>query len=141
MSKRWAMRYNLKHNALRLNDHEQPFEAAPSFDMSRSGRFTEEAPERPGVPPPPLVHGESDKDKSVTRDITRRIAAERGLSSYGRNIEVVTLYGKSTLRGRAVSDANRNRLVAIATDVAGAGNVIVQIDVRPMSEAEKKIDR
>lgn len=136
-----ALRYNLKNNALRLNDHEQPFEAAPSFDMSRSGRFTEEAPERPGVPPPPLVHGESERDKSVTRDITRRIAAERGLSNYGRNIEVVTLNGTSTLRGRAVSAGNRDRLVAIATDVAGAGNVIAQIEVRPMSEAEKKIDR
>lgn len=135
-----ALRYNLKNNALRLNDHEQPFAAAPTFVISRSGQFTEEAPERPGVPPPPLVHGESERDKSITRDITRRVAAERGLSNYGRNIEVVTLNGKSTLRGRAVSAAHRDRLAAIATDVAGAGNVIVQIEVRPMSESEKKID-
>jgi len=136
-----ALRYSLKHNALRLNDHEQPFEAAPAFDMSRSGRFTEEAPERPGVPLPPLVHGESDRDKSLTRDITKQIAAERGLSNYGRNIEVATLNGKTTIRGRAVSDANRDRMVAISTGVAGTGNVISLIEVRPMSEAEKKIDR
>jgi hypothetical protein len=136
-----ALRYNLKHNALRLNDHEQPFEAAPAFNISRSGTFSEEAPKRPGVPPPPLPHGESKSDKAVTRDIIKRIAAERGLSNYGHNIEVATLNGKTTIRGRAVSDANRSRLIAIATGVAGTGNVIAQIEVRPMSEAEKKIDR
>ncbi|MFZ4776902.1 MAG: BON domain-containing protein [Terrimicrobiaceae bacterium] len=136
-----SLRYNLKHTALRLNDHEQAFEAAPAFDMSRSGQFTEEAPDRPGVPPPPLVHGESNSDKAITRDIIKRISAERGLSNYGRNIEVATLNGKATIRGRAVSEANRNRLVALATGVAGTGNVIAEIEVRPMTEAEKKIDQ
>ena len=136
-----ALRYTLKQNALRLNDHEQPFEAAPAFNMSGYGAFSEESPERPGSHLPPLPHGESDKDKAVTRDIIKRIAAERGLSNYGRNIEVGTLNGKTTIRGRAVSDANRSRLIAIATGVAGTGNVIAQIEVRPMNEAEKKIDR
>ena len=136
-----ALRYNLKQNGLRLNDHEQPFEAAPAFNMSGYGAFAEESPERPGGHLPPLPHGESDKDKAVTRDIIKRIAAERGLSNYGHNIEVATLNGKTTIRGRAVSDANRSRLIAIATSVAGAGNVTAQIEVRPMTEAEKKIDR
>ena len=54
---------------------------------------------------------------------------------------MATLNGKATIRGRAVSDAHRTRLIAIATGVAGTGNVIAQIEVRPMTEAEKKIDR
>ncbi len=136
-----ALRYTLKQNALRLNDHEQPFADAPAFTMGRPGAFAEEAPERPGAHLPPLVHGHSERDKAVTRDIIKRISAERGLSNYGRNIEVATLDGKTTIRGRAVNDANRNRLIAIATGVAGAGNVIAQIEIRPMSEAEKNIDR
>ena len=136
-----ALRYNLKHTALRLNDHEQAFAAAPAFNMGRPGTFTEEAPERPGVPLPPLVHGASESDKATTRSIIKRITADRGLSNYGRNIEVATLNGRTTARGRVVSDANRSRLIAIATGVAGTGNVIAQIEVRPMSEAEKKIDR
>ena len=136
-----ALRYNLKQNALRLNDHELPFEAAAAFNMSSSGAFAEEDPERAGVHPAPLPHGESEGDKSVTREIIKRISAERGLSIYGRNIEVATLNGKATIRGRAVSDANRSRLIAIATTVAGTGNVISEIEVRPMSDAEKKIDR
>ena len=136
-----ALRYTLKQNALRLNDHEQPFESAPAFNISRSGTFSEEAPTRPGGHLPPLPHGDSENDKAVTRDIIKRISAERGLSNYGRNIEVGTLNGKTTIRGRAVSEANRSRLIAIATGVAGPGNVIAQIEVRPMSETEKKIDR
>ncbi len=136
-----ALRYNLKHNALRLNDHEQPFAAAPEFRISRSGRFSEEAPERPGVPPQPLVHGASEADKAVTRNIIKQIADLRGLSKYGQNIEVATLNGKTTIRGRAVSDDNRDRLVAVATSVAGTGNVLSMIEVRPMTEAEKMIDR
>lgn len=136
-----ALRYNLKHTALRLNDHEQPFDAAPAFNISRSGEFAEEAPERPGVPPPPLAHGESEKDKAVTRDIIKRISAEHEFSNYGRNIEVATLNGKTTIRGRAVSEANRDKLIALATGVAGAGHVIAQIELRPISESEKKIDR
>ncbi len=136
-----ALRYNLKHTALRLNNHEQSFEAAPAFDMAGYGQFTEEAPDRPGVPPPPLAHGESNSDKAITRDVIKKIAAERGLSIYGRNIEVATLNGKTTIRGRAVSKANRDRLVALASGVAGTGNVISDIEIRPMSEAEKKIDQ
>lgn len=136
-----ALRYNLKHSALRLNDHEQPFNAAPAFTMGRGGAFAEEAPERPGVPPPPLAHGSSEDDRKVTSEIARQIASEPGLSNYGRNIEIATLNGKTTIRGRAVTEANRDRLVAIAAGVAGAGNVVAQIDVRPMSEAEKNIDR
>ena len=54
---------------------------------------------------------------------------------------MATLNGKATIRGRAVSDAHRTRLIAIATGVAGTGHVIALIEVRPMSEAEKKIDR
>jgi len=136
-----ALRYTLKQNALRLNDHEQPFESAPAFKISRSGTFSEESPTRPGGHLPPLPHGDSEKDKAVTRDFIKRISAERGLSNYGRNIEVGTINGKTTIRGRAVSDANRSRLIAIATSVAGTGNVIEQIEVQPMSAAEKKIDR
>ena len=136
-----ALRYNLKHNALLLNDHLQEFKDSPSFNMYRSGRFEEENPTRPGVPPPPLPHGEDPKDKALTLKITNRIAGDSKLSAYGKNIEVATINGKVTLRGRAVSASNRARLLSYATAAAGAGNVTDQIEIRPMSEAEKAIDR
>lgn len=136
-----ALRYSLDRNALRLNNHDQPFEDAPEFTIFPSGKFSEEAPGRPGLPPPPLVHGAGKADKAITREIMKQIADESGLSNYGENIEVATLHGRTTVRGRATSNANRDRLVAIATGVAGSGNVVALIQVRPMTETEKRIDR
>jgi len=136
-----ALRYNTKRNALRINDHEQAFKDSSMFSMSRSGQFQEEDPARPGIPLAPLVQGEDPKDKEITLKIRKKIIADKNLASYGANIEVKTLNGKTTIRGRAVSTANRDRLVSYATEAAGAGNVTDQIEVRPMSEAEKAIDR
>ena len=136
-----ALRYNLKHNALRLNDQLQGFKDIPSFNMYRNGRFVEENPTIPGVPPPPLSHGEAPKDKAITLKITNLIVEDSTLSVFGRNTEVATNNGKVTLRGREVSAPNRARLLSYATAAAGAGNVTDQIEIRPMSEAEKAIDR
>ncbi|MEI8310768.1 MAG: BON domain-containing protein [Verrucomicrobiota bacterium] len=136
-----ALRYNRKHRELRLNDHEQAFKDSASFNMSAGGRFEEENPTRPGLPPPPPVQGESKEDKAITLKIVNRVMADKQLSNYGKNIEIKTLDGKVTLRGRTVNAANRDSIVAYATKVAGAGNVINLLEVRPMTEAEKAIDR
>jgi len=136
-----ALRYNLKHNALQLNDHEQAFKDSPSFHIFRGGQFHEEDPSRPGAHPAPLPHGEDARDKAITLKISKRISADRKLSVYEKNIEVATVNGRVTLRGRAVSAANRDRLIAYATEAAGAGNVTSLIEVRPMTAAEKAIDR
>lgn len=136
-----ALRYNRDHRALRLSDHFQEFKDSPTFDMSSSGRFEEESPERPGLPLLPPVQGESPVDKAITMKIVKRVVADNKLSNYGKTIEIKTLHGKTTLRGRASNTANRDRLVAYAIEAAGAGNVIVQIEVRPMSAAEHAIDR
>lgn len=136
-----ALRYTRKHRALQLNDHEQAFKDSASFNIGAGGRFEEEDPTRPGLPPPPLVHGESKQDKATTLKIVNRVAADKELSNYGRNIEIKTLDGKVTLRGRVVNAGNRDRLVGYATKAAGAGNVVDLIEVKPMSGAEKAIDR
>ena len=136
-----ALRYNRKHRELRLNDHEQAFKDSPSFNMSAGGRFEEEDPTRPGLPLPPPVHGESKEDKAITLKIVNRVMADKQLSNYGKTIEIKTLDGKVTLRGRAANAANRDRIVGYATKAAGAGNVIDELEVRPMTEAEKAIDR
>ncbi|MFZ4776858.1 MAG: PRC-barrel domain-containing protein [Terrimicrobiaceae bacterium] len=135
------LRYNLKNNRLRLNDHAQEFKDSPSFNMSRGGRFEEEDPSRPGTPVAPLVHGESARSKEITLRITKQIAADPDLSSYGKNIDIGTINGKTTLRGRVVNAAARDRIVSYAVKVAGSGNVIDQIVIDDISAAEKAIDR
>jgi len=136
-----SLRYNLKHDGFELNDHEQLFVNAPRFNVLASGNIREDAPDRPGAPKAPLVHGAGAKDKETTLRIDELIGADKRLSHYGRNVEVATLNGKTTIRGRATTQENKNRILSYAASVAGAGNVIDRIEVKPMTEAEKQIDR
>jgi len=136
-----ALRYSLDRNRLRINDHAQPFRESAQFSLSRSGAFVEENPARPGNRPAPLAQGESSEDKAISLAVTKRILADRKLTIYGKNIEVATLDGKTTLRGRVATEANRDRIIGYANELAGSKNVIDQFEVRPMSDAEKQIDR
>jgi len=87
------------------------------------------------------VHGESARDKEITRNITTQLFEDTKLSSYGKNIDIATIDGKTTLRGRVVNSANKEDILSFATRVAGPGNVIDQIVVDDISAAEKAIDR
>ncbi|CAN5572826.1 hypothetical protein BH09VER1_BH09VER1_31350 [soil metagenome] len=136
-----ALRYNLKHNRLRLNDHDQPFAEAPDFAFAGRGKVIEDAPVRPGVPPPPLVQGNSDRDKDITLRITNDIVGDSELSHYAKNIEVGTVKGKTTLRGRVQTSRGRKKVIAYATAAAGRGNVTSLLEVRPLTAAEMAIDQ
>ena len=134
------LRYNLKHNGFELNDHQQLFVNAPNFNVLPDGNIREDAPARPGAPAAPLTHGAGTKDKDTTLRIDKLIAADKRLSHFGRNVEVATLNGKTTIRGRATTQSNKERILGYATSVAGKGNVKDLIVVQPMTEAEKQID-
>lgn len=136
-----ALRYNRNHESLRLNDHFQEFKDSPTFNMSASGRIEEESPVRPGLPLLPPVQGESPEDKAITMKIVKRVLADNQLSNYGKSIEIKTLHGKTILRGRVERATARDRLVAYAAEAAGAGNVTVELEVRPMSISENTINR
>ena len=136
-----SLRYNLKRNGFELNDHEQLFVNAPRFNVLASGNIREDAPNRPGAPQAPLVHGAGAKDKETTLRIDQLISADKRLSHYGKIVEVATLNGKTTIRGRATTQENKSRILSYAASVAGSGNVIDRIEVKPMTEAEKQIDR
>lgn len=135
------LRYNLRHDGFRLNDHQQLFVNAPKFNVLPDGNIREDAPMRPGTPLAPLTHGAGAADKDTTLRIDKLIRADKSLSAYGRNVEVATLNGKTTIRGRTTTQSHKSQILGFAASVAGKGNVIDLIEVRPMSEAEKWIDR
>lgn len=135
------LRYNLKRDGFRLNDHQQSFVNAPKFNVLPSGNIREDAPIRPGAPSAPLRHGSGASDKEMTLRIIQMIDADKRLSVYGRNVEVATLNGKTTLRGRTTSQSNKNLILGYATSITGKGNVIDLLEVRPITETEKRIDR
>lgn len=135
-----ALRYNLKHTRLRINNHDQAFKDSPDLILTGANRVLEDPPQRPGTFPAPLVQGASQRDKAITLDIRNAIAANSSLSHYGQNVEIGTVKGKVTLRGRLETAADKNEIVAIATKVAGRGNVTTIFRIQPMSQAEEKID-
>lgn len=135
------LRYSPDHKTLRISNHLQEFTDSPTFVMSPGGRFDEERPERPGSPLLPPVQGESKADKAISMEIINRVMADDELSNYGKTIEIKTLHGKTILRGRVERATARDRLVAYATEAAGAGNVTAELEVRPVSRSENAIDR
>jgi hyperosmotically inducible protein len=84
-----------------------------------------------GATKTPIDQDETQADVNRTAEIRKRILDTEDLSVNARNAKVITSQGKVTLRGPVESEAERDTLAKIATDVAGAGNVDNQLEVKP----------
>jgi osmotically-inducible protein OsmY len=75
------------------------------------------------------------KMNATDRDLAKRtrsaIMEDKSLSTYAHNIKIVAQDGKVTLKGPVRSDEEKSAIEAKATEVAGAGNVINQLEVAP----------
>jgi hyperosmotically inducible periplasmic protein len=75
------------------------------------------------------------KMNATDRDLAKRtrsaIMDDKSLSTYAHNIKIVAQDGKVTLKGPVRSDEEKSAIEAKATEVAGAGNVINQLEVAP----------
>jgi osmotically-inducible protein OsmY len=68
-------------------------------------------------------------DIEVTRDIRRAIAKDKNLSSYAKNIKIITQNGYVTLRGPVRSEEDKKAIEAKANEVAGATHVKSEIEI------------
>ena len=118
-----ALRYNLRHNRLLVNDGLLPFRNTADFVPLGNGVYLEEAPVAPSLPPPPLGQGANWRDKRITRLIEKAILADGSLTRYAKQIEVGTLKGKTTLRGWVSTPAEKARIEVYAAQRAGGENV------------------
>jgi hyperosmotically inducible protein len=84
-----------------------------------------------GATKTPIDQDENKADVERTAEIRKRILDQPDLSISARNAKVMTSQGKVTLRGPVASEAERDTLVRVATEVAGAGNVDNQLEVTP----------
>jgi len=75
------------------------------------------------------------KMNSTDRDLAKRIRSaitdDKSLSTYAHNIKIIAQDGKVTLKGPVRSEEEKSAIEAKATEVAGAGNVINQLEVAP----------
>jgi hypothetical protein len=79
----------------------------------------------------PIDQDENQADVNRTAEIRKRLLDQPDMSVNARNAKIITSQGKVTLRGPVDSEAERDALVKIATDIAGAENVDNQLEVVP----------
>ncbi|MHB0958574.1 MAG: BON domain-containing protein [Pirellulaceae bacterium] len=76
----------------------------------------------------PLDQNENRTDIDMTATIRKRIV-ETDMSIDAQNVKIVTQNGRVTLRGPVHTEQEKQRIEAIAKDVAGPDNVDNQLEV------------
>jgi hyperosmotically inducible periplasmic protein len=85
--------------------------------------------DRDGALPTPGDQKSNDADLQRTADIRKRIVDTESLSADAKNVKVVTVNGRVTLRGPVKTLSEKESVARIATEVAGVGNVDDQLEV------------
>jgi hyperosmotically inducible protein len=70
-------------------------------------------------------------DRDLAKRIRSAIVDDKSLSTYAHNIKIVAQDGKVTLKGPVRSEEEKSAIEAKAIEVAGAANVINQLEVAP----------
>jgi hyperosmotically inducible protein len=76
-------------------------------------------------------------DEQITRDIRRSIISDKSLSTYAKNIKIITQNGNVTLRGPVRSDQEKQTVEAKANEVAGADHVKSEIEIAAKQPSKK----
>lgn len=71
----------------------------------------------------------SPHDVDMTRRIRKALMADKTLSTNAKNIKIVTLNGRTTLRGPVKNAGEQNRILKEASKVVGAKNVENNLEV------------
>jgi hyperosmotically inducible periplasmic protein len=79
----------------------------------------------------------SASDVETTQKIRKAIIDDSTLSTYARNVKIITAKGKVTLKGPVRSDAEKTAIETKARELAGSANVTSQITIAPKSGDKK----
>jgi hyperosmotically inducible protein len=99
---------------------------------------------QPGVtapPPPPqnqnggsvltpIDQGNNPSDLKITQQIRKQVVSDSSLSFTAKNVKIITVNGRVTLRGQVNSDNEKKWIEATADKVVGNANVDNQITVK-----------
>jgi hyperosmotically inducible protein len=75
-------------------------------------------------------------DLEITRQIRSSITKDKGLSTYAKNVKIITQNGMVTLRGPVRSEEEKRSIEAKANDVAGTSHVKSELEI-----AAKQLDK
>jgi hyperosmotically inducible protein len=76
---------------------------------------------------------ENRSDLEITQKIRRAITSDKALSTYAKNIKIITQNGDVTLRGPVRSEEDKRALETKASEVVGGSHVKneIQVVVKP----------
>ncbi|WP_202796853.1 BON domain-containing protein [Pedosphaera parvula] len=84
----------------------------------------------------PGDQGKSESDREITRNIRRAITKNDQLSTEAKNIKIITVDGKVTLRGPVKSDQELKTISDVVQNVANGAAVDNQLEVKTDSSAK-----
>lgn len=74
--------------------------------------------------------GNGKQDIDLTARIRRSVMSEKGLSTYGHNVKIVSLNGTVTLNGVVKSSDEKSTIHRHAASIAGEGKVVDNLKVK-----------
>lgn len=77
----------------------------------------------------PMDQGSSEADRKLTQQIRQAVVADKSLSFTAKNVKIITINGKVTLRGTVKNDDERSKVAAAAKRVAGDAQVENYLEV------------
>jgi hypothetical protein len=77
----------------------------------------------------PMDQGTSEADRKMTQQIRQAVMRDKSLSFTAKNVKIITINGKVTLRGPVKTEAERTAVEAAARGVAGGAQVDSQLEV------------
>ena len=78
----------------------------------------------------PMDQGSSGKETKITAAIRKGLMRDKSLSFTAKNVKIITVGSKVTLRGPVKSDQEKSTIEAIATQAAGVAEVDDQLEVK-----------
>ena len=77
-----------------------------------------------------MDQGGSEADRKITQQIRQAVMKDGSLSFNAKNVKIITVNGKVTLRGPVKTAAERSAIDAAAKSAAGANQVDNQLEVK-----------
>jgi len=78
----------------------------------------------------PMDQGNGETDLKITQQIRQAVIGDDSLSFTAKNVKIITVNGKVTLRGPVNTLQERSRIEAAARKIAGAAQVDNQLEVK-----------
>ncbi len=77
----------------------------------------------------PGDQGETEGDRTITRDIRQAIVGDNALSTVAENVKIITVNGVVTLRGPVRDEREKTLIASKAQSVAGVARVDNQLEI------------